>query len=110
MEAPKVDGKAIAASLASIQEINTLDLASTLRTPCLLVYGQNDPAVPQPPLETLDGLPEQSHTIFFEQSGHFPMLEESNKYNRLLNDFLSLPAGVSPRQLQLKEEWKRRIR
>jgi pimeloyl-ACP methyl ester carboxylesterase len=90
--------------------VNTLELAGELRTPCLLVYGQNDPAIPQPALETLDGLPEQSHTIFFEQSGHFPMLEEATKYNRLLHDFLSLASGESPRQLQLKEEWKRRIR
>lgn len=110
VEAPKVDGKAISASLESIQAVNTLELASQLRTPCLLVYGQNDPVVQQPPLEILDNLPEQSHAIFFDQSGHFPMLEEPSKYNRLLNDFLSLAQGESPRQLQLKEEWKRRIR
>jgi hypothetical protein len=48
--------------------------------------------------------------VVFEQSGHFPMLDEANKYNRLLNDFLALTSGVSPRQLQLKEEWKRRVR
>lgn len=110
LEAPKVDSKAIMASLESIQEVDTLKIAVQLNTPCLLVYGQNDPVVQQPPLETLDGLPEQSHAIFFEQSGHFPMLEEPSKYNRLLHDFLSLAPGESPRQLQLKEEWKRRIR
>jgi hypothetical protein len=38
------------------------------------------------------------------------MLEENRKFNRLLIDFLSLPSGESPRQLQLKEEWKRRVR
>jgi len=26
-----------------------------------------------------------------------------------LMDFLGLPSGASPRQLQLKEEWKRRV-
>ena len=50
------------------------------------------------------------HQIVFESSGHFPMLDESSKFNRLLADFLNLNSGVSPRQLQLKEEWKRRVR
>jgi len=48
--------------------------------------------------------------MIFEQSGHFPMLDESAKFNRLLIDFLSLASGESPRQLQMKEEWKRRVR
>ncbi|OGO68807.1 MAG: hypothetical protein A2Z49_02605 [Chloroflexi bacterium RBG_19FT_COMBO_56_12] len=55
-------------------------------------------------------LPEQTHQVVFESSGHFPMLDEPTKYHRLMADFLSLPSGESPRQLQLKEEWKRRIR
>jgi len=38
------------------------------------------------------------------------MLDQANKFNRLMNDFLSLASGESPQQLQLKEEWKRRIR
>ena len=38
------------------------------------------------------------------------MLDEASKYNRLLNDFLALPSGESPTQLQLKEEWKRHVR
>jgi hypothetical protein len=38
------------------------------------------------------------------------MLDEPAKFNRLMTDFLTLGSGVSPRQLQLKEEWKRRVR
>ena len=38
------------------------------------------------------------------------MLDEPNKFNRLVADFLSLSSGISPRQLQLKEEWQRRVR
>jgi len=109
-EAPKADSQAIVASLDGLQNFNTLEIAQRLALPCLLVYGQNDPAVQAPTAEILDGLPEQSHTILFEQSGHFPMLEEASKFNRLLGDFLTLASGESPRQLQVKEEWKRRIR
>jgi hypothetical protein len=45
-----------------------------------------------------------------EESGHFPMLDESTKFNHLMADFLALFSGDSPRELQLKEEWKRRMR
>jgi hypothetical protein len=38
------------------------------------------------------------------------MLDETSKFNRLLTDFLALDSGVSPRDLQMKEEWRRRVR
>jgi pimeloyl-ACP methyl ester carboxylesterase len=110
VEAPKADQKAIQSSITSLQQINPENLALNLETPCLMVYGQNDPAVTLPPIEKSLFLPEHIHQIVFEQSGHFPMLDENSKFNRLLADFLSLGSGDSPRQLQLKEEWTRRVR
>lgn len=110
IEAPKSDQGAIRTSLDNLQEFNLLDLSMQLKTACLYVHGQNDPAVEVPSIEQLASLPEMTHQVVFESSGHFPMLDEPSKYNRLLFDFLSLPSGESPRQLQLKEEWKRRIR
>ena len=109
-EAPKTDPQAVLASLDSLQTINTLDLVQGIVTPCLMVFGQNDLVVQAPGQDVLGGLPEQFHSIFFDQAGHFPMLDDPNKFNRLLNDFLALASGESPRQLQLKEEWKRRVR
>jgi len=110
VEAPKADQKAIQSSITGLQNINLENLAMNLETPCLMVYGQNDPAVSMPLIEKSILLPENIHQIIFEQSGHFPMLDENSKFNRLLADFLSLSSGESPRQLQLKEEWKRRVR
>jgi pimeloyl-ACP methyl ester carboxylesterase len=110
IEAPKADPQAISASLDSLAQVDILDLTLHLTTPCLLVHGQNDPAIETFPADVVNNLPEQMHHIVFEQSGHFPMLDETTKYNRLLSDFLALNSGESPRQLQLKEEWKRRIR
>jgi pimeloyl-ACP methyl ester carboxylesterase len=76
-----------------------------------MVHGQNDPVVEGTlSFDSNNGLPESMHQIIFEQSGHFPMLDEMSKFNRLMADFLALSSGSSPRQLQLKEEWKRRVR
>ncbi len=111
IEAPKADQRAIQYSLANLQRIDMAALSQALETPCLLVYGQNDPALEESGTQDPNsGFPETTHQISFDQSGHFPMLDEPNKFNRLLADFLSLSSGTSPRQLQLKEEWKRRVR
>ena len=38
------------------------------------------------------------------------MIDDPLKFNRLLTDFLALDSGASPKELQMKEEWKRRVR
>jgi len=110
LEASKADSKAISVSLTGIPKVNLPLLLTQTNVPYLLVHGLNDPVIKVPPPERVISLPEYAHHILFEESGHFPMLEEPSKFNRLLTDFLSLDSGESPRQLQLKEEWKRRIR
>jgi pimeloyl-ACP methyl ester carboxylesterase len=110
LEAQKTDLLALRTSLQSLVDIPLGPMVNQLTLPLLLVYGQNDPLVPEPMLDGLEALPEQAHQILFDQSGHFPMLDEPAKFNRLLADFLTLNPGTSPRQLQLKEEWKRRVR
>lgn len=111
VEANKTDVKAVQTSLNGIDAHSLVSTATEMTTPCLLVHGMNDLAVSftNPDLARLENQ-ENFHSIFFEGSGHFPMLEEPNKFNRLMNDFLSLKTGESPRQLQLKDEWKRRVR
>jgi pimeloyl-ACP methyl ester carboxylesterase len=109
-DAPKTDTSALQASFADGSLARLRDSWRGIKTSCLLVNGQNDPAVDPPQIEQMADLPEQMHAVQFDQSGHFPMLDESSKFNRLMIDFLTLPSGESPRQLQLKEEWKRRVR
>ncbi len=110
LEAPKADPAAIRRSLEDLQAMNLPRLLDRLTTNCLLVWGQNDLAVQALPPESLLGLPENIHGMTFEQTGHFPMLDEPSKFQHLLIDFLSLEPGASPRQLQFREEWKRRVR
>jgi pimeloyl-ACP methyl ester carboxylesterase len=109
-EAPKADQRAIKASFSHLPDLDLRELSNSITIPCLFIHGDTDPAVEPPGFEELFGLPEHTHHILFEQSGHFPMLNESAKFNRLLADFMALDSGMSPRQLQIKEEWKRRVR
>jgi pimeloyl-ACP methyl ester carboxylesterase len=105
----KADQLALTTSFASLDLFDLLHRMASLNTPCLLVYGQNDPAIIAPNHEKSVGSLNM-HSIIFEQSAHFPMLDDPSGFNRLLTDFLALQSGDSPRELQMKEEWKRRVR
>ncbi|HWQ84570.1 MAG TPA: alpha/beta hydrolase [Anaerolineales bacterium] len=110
LETPKVDPNAIRRSLEDLQAYNLPVLLETMTSPCLMVWGQNDLAVQAIPRERISGFPERIHGMTFEESGHFPMLDEPSKFQHLLIDFLTLDPGASLRQLQFREEWKRRVR
>ena len=109
-DSAKTDVRALQASFQNPAAFNFRSLWGHSNTACLQVHGLNDPAIQPPTNEQMNNLPEKSHAIGFEESAHFPMLEEGSRFNRLMVDFLTLASGESPRQLQLKEEWKRRVR
>jgi pimeloyl-ACP methyl ester carboxylesterase len=100
-DAAKADNQAIAASLAGLQANNVFSSFRTLNIPCLLVYGERDPAITTPDGEY--SLSTMTHQVELEGSGHFPMLDKSVLFDRLLMDFLMLPSGFSPRELQMRE-------
>jgi len=105
----KADPQAIAASFANPDLFNVAIKLSTISSACLLVYGPNDPAIKTPAIDPLLS-PAMLHTLSLENSAHFPMLDDAPRFNRLLVDFFALESGESPRDLQMKEEWKRRVR
>lgn len=108
-DASKVDPAAVTASMNSLQADNIFPQIRNFGVPCLFVYGANNQAMTLPSPETVS-LPLHMHQINLENSGHFPMLDNVSQFNRLLVDFLALDSGASPSELQMKEEWKRRVR
>lgn len=108
VDAVKADPQAITASMVGLQSNNIFSNFRVLNIPCLLVYGDKDPGIVTPDEDF--SLSTMTHQIGLENSGHFPMIDETIKFNRLLTDFLALDSGLSPRELQMKEEWRRRVR
>lgn len=107
-EVEKVADSVITLSVQSALEIDTQNLVDQLAQPLLAVYGEKDGLVDPEPVRALDGRRNSLRPIGLAQSKHFPMLEEANKFNRLLKDFLEVGDDLSG--LALKEEWKRRTR
>ncbi|MBI4314579.1 MAG: alpha/beta hydrolase [Chloroflexi bacterium] len=106
-ESAKLDPAVIQASLKYLTDLDlSADVNQTV-APTLMVHGDKDAAI-APPSETLfDGSKPNLHSISFEDGRHFPMLDDPPKFSRLLADFLEAHDLTS---LELKEEWKRRIR
>jgi len=110
MDELKNDSASIITSLSELESQHNFKDPGLFKKISLLVYGQNDPIVRAPGLDILQSFPSSTHSIIFENSGHFPMIDESSKFSRLLSEFLELGDEDSPRNLEIKEKWQRRVR
>mgnify|MGYP000026370131 CR=1 FL=1 len=109
LEAHKTDIAALVHSVQAVMQTNLRAALELVSVPTLLVYGKNDTVVRPPVRQDLPrGLEEMVRIIHLEGSRHFPMLDETNKFNRLLRQFLETRGDLYA--LELKEEWRRRIR
>ncbi|MBX0328517.1 alpha/beta hydrolase [Oscillochloris sp. ZM17-4] len=96
--------------LSSVQEsLLDTDLRPTLATlavPLLAVYGGKDTIVTdEHALFLNDPSDRPTQLITLPRANHFPFLEQSNTFSRLLLDFLV--SQGSP--VEIKEEWRRRV-
>ena len=98
----------ISLSVQSVVEVDVPALIQQVPQLTLAIYGEKDNVVDPTPVRALDGQRANVRSIGLAESRHFPMLEEANKFNRLLKDFLEVGDDLSV--LELKEEWKRRTR
>jgi pimeloyl-ACP methyl ester carboxylesterase len=106
VEADKADINAVT---LSARASGSLDLRSTLESreiATLIVHGEKDPIVTPPQSDWLQDMDEEFvRPILLKDSLHFPMIDEANKFQRLLKDFLEM---ANLNALELKEEWRRR--
>ena len=110
MEARKTAPLAVARTVRSfVRDIGDLDpLLEELEMPVMLVYGGQNNRV-QVPSREIEGELEENVSIFvLPESAHYPMLEETSKFDRLLLDFLLHKDNWDA--IQVKEEWRRRMR
>jgi pimeloyl-ACP methyl ester carboxylesterase len=109
-DAKKTDHQAISTALSQFKDVNWRQLINRVSVASIWVYGQHDQAVTNPNDDQLSYLPEFAQFLVFSDSGHYPMLDEPSKFNRLLTDFVHLLPGEDPRQLEIRPIWRRRVR
>jgi pimeloyl-ACP methyl ester carboxylesterase len=112
-EAEKTAEGAITASVQSVSQIDIKSriqmIAQSADAMLLTVYGEKDDMIDPTPNRELNGSNWRNiRPIALAGSKHFPMLDDSAKFTRLLQDFLDIENDLSI--LELKEEWRRRTR
>lgn len=110
VEVEKADTVALAMSIGSFADVDTLRDLKALTVPTVMVYGMNDTFLPLPDVKMLASLGEGQrpfHTVPMEGTRHFPMLENIAGFTRLMLDFLEVPDVT---KLAIKETWERRVR
>jgi pimeloyl-ACP methyl ester carboxylesterase len=109
-DAVKASPAAIQESLSQYLKVNWRQLLLRTKVPSLWIHGGKDPAVGLPPADQLQFLPAGGQHFIFQDAGHYPMLQEASIFNRLVADFLTFELEAGAGSLQLKMEWKRRVR
>lgn len=97
----------------TIQAVAGLDLRDTLYdvdAPLLTVYGGKDNVISPAQAKEMEQDLYAARSIVLANSRHFPMLDESAKFGRLLRDFLDVESPDELEQLRIKKEWRRRTR
>lgn len=108
LEAAKTDGHAVVQSVQSMHEIDLLELIEDLDIPVLMVAGREDPIVQMPSDAVLSDFDFNVYHYAFDNAQHYPMLDDSAKFNRLLREFLL--HGDNWDAYDIKDQWKRRMR
>nr|AIA13103.1 Unknown Function [uncultured bacterium] len=111
-EVEKTDEAAILRSAQSFAGINLAMELHRLPSPTLLLHGKDDPLLPAPSDELIEqiarGKAEGNLLAFVEPDlRHFPMLEITAKFNRLLMDFFDAQDLTN---VQFKDQWRRTMR
>lgn len=110
VEVEKADPLAFNASLDAFAEVDTLRDLRALTMPAVLVYGEKDTFSPVPAEAILKSLTDGRTSfgvVSLAGTRHFPMLEDSAAFSRLVMAFLEAPDVT---KIELKDQWVRRVR
>jgi len=104
----KTAQNAIALTIQSVARLNLREIVEDINVPLLTVYGDKDAVINSAQADGLENSHNAARAIILPGSHHFPMLDATGKFNRLLRDFMDVGNSEELQQLTIKEEWRRR--
>jgi pimeloyl-ACP methyl ester carboxylesterase len=104
----KTAQNAIALTIQSVARLNLREIVADIDVPLLTVYGDKDVVIDPLQADELENGNYAARAIILPGTFHFPMLDATGKFNRLLCDFIDVTSSEDLRQLAIKEEWRRR--
>jgi pimeloyl-ACP methyl ester carboxylesterase len=104
----KTAQNAIALTIQSVARLNLREIVADTDVPLLTVYGDKDAVINPAQADGLENGRLGARAIILPGTSHFPMLDATGKFNRLLLDFMDTSSSEDLQQLTIKEEWRRR--
>ena len=87
-DASKVSADSFFQSIGTLRDTNLTEELTSLSMPILGIYGRNDIIVHPNQGKLLLKAAPTAYEAWFNQSGHFPMMDESRRFQDTVNDFL----------------------
>jgi 3-oxoadipate enol-lactonase len=110
MGASKMASNAIALTVQSVAQLQLIDTLEEIDVPLLSVYGALDNVISPDQADELQSNHSAARALVLSGTHHFPMLDQSAKFSRLLRDFMDVQDPDDLQELTVKEEWRRRTR
>jgi len=107
---PKMAKNAIALSIQSVARLDLIETLEDVDVPVLTVYGAKDNVVASSQASELERGHYTAHGLVLPGTHHFPMLDQTAKFTRLLRDFMDIENPEQLKALAVKKEWRRRTR
>ena len=107
---PKIAKNAIALTIQSVAQLDLMDTLEEIDAPLLSVYGGKDHVISPDQAHALENNHYGAHAIVLPGARHFPMLDQTVEFSRLLLDFMDVESPEDLQQLTIKKEWRRRTR
>lgn len=110
MGVSKTARNAIALTIQSVAGLRLMETLDKISVPLLSVYGAQDNVIDPGQSAELETNHYAARALVLDGSHHFPMLEQSAKFSRLLRDFMDVEYPGELQDLTIKQEWRRRTR
>jgi pimeloyl-ACP methyl ester carboxylesterase len=107
---PKTARNAIALTIESVARQNLQRTLESLNVPLLSVYGARDSVISPKQAIEFGSNHDSMRVLILPDSQHFPMLDQTAMFARLLQDFADVESVQELRDLAIKDEWRRRTR
>jgi pimeloyl-ACP methyl ester carboxylesterase len=110
MGVPKTDRNAITESIRAVAQLRLLETLDSVDVLLLAVYGAHDNVIDPNQAIALQANHYSARALVLAGTHHFPMLDQSAKFSRLLHDFMDVNDVDGLQELTIKQEWRRRTR
>lgn len=108
--AAKTAKNAVALTIQAVARLDLQEILEEIDVPLLAVYGAKDNVIDPVQADALEEDLYSARAIVLARTHHFPMLDNTATFTRLLRDFMDVESSEALQELTIKKEWRRRTR